>query len=201
MSRTRDTINPSGFLEITKVYPDGSEECVFTERNVITSGMSVGLSHLFSASGGTSLENFQILNFQVGGEGDITSYGISDFKLVSGLSQVQYLSSESGAKIELLTPIENGTIMAAAAFVRIPFNHVEKVTKTSVRFILVLDRYTANGLTDDDGVGVALNEVGLFMRNPRGLDSESPILVAYRPFTPITKTGAFALVFKWTLQF
>jgi hypothetical protein len=72
---------------------------------------------------------------------------------------------------------------------------VEKVTKTSVRFVLILDRYTANGLESD------LNEVGLFMRNPRGLAAEAPILATYRPFTAITKTSAFALVFKWTLQF
>tara|TARA_R100000152_G_C6767251_1_gene192414 strand:+ start:96 stop:686 length:591 start_codon:yes stop_codon:yes gene_type:complete len=196
MNRTKDTIQPYGFLEISKIYSDGTEELVFDERNVITSGMAVGLSHLFSASGGTSIENFQILNFQVGVSGDINTYGVSSFKLVSGLSQVQYESSGSEAFIELLAPIENGSVLGSnKAFVRIPFNHVEKVTKTSVRFILVLDRYTANG------VGVDLNEVGLFMRNPRGLAAESPILVAYRPFTAITKTDAFALVFKWTLQF
>ena len=196
MNRTKDTIKPFGFLEISKVYSDGTEELVFDERNVITSGMSVGLSHLFSASGGTSIENFQVLNFQVGVSGDINTYGVHSYKLVSGLSQVQYESSGSEAFIELLAPIENGSVLGSTkAFVRIPFNHVEKVTKTSVRFILVLDRYTANGL------GVDLNEVGLFMRNPRGLAAESPILVAYRPFTAITKTSAFALVFKWTLQF
>ena len=195
MSRTKDIISPAGFLEITKVYPDGSEELVFDERNVITSGMAVGLSHLFSASGGTSIENFQILNFQAGVSGDLTTYGPATFKLVSGISQAQYQSSGSEAHIELLTPIENGTVVAAAAFVRIPFNHVEKVTKTSVRFVLILDRYTANG------IGMDLNEVGLFMRNPRGVAAEAPILVTYRPFTAITKTNAFALVFKWTLQF
>jgi hypothetical protein len=196
MNRTKDTIKPYGFLEISKIYSDGTEELVFDERNVITSGMAVGLSHLFSASGGTSIENFQILNFQVGVSGDINTYGVSSFKLVSGLSQAQYESSGSEAFIELLAPVENGSVLGSnKAFVRIPFNHVEKVTKTSVRFILVLDRYTANG------VGVDLNEVGLFMRNPRGLAAESPILVAYRPFTAITKTDAFALVFKWTLQF
>ena len=158
--------------------------------------MAVGLSHLFSASGGTSLENYQILNFQVGVSGDINTYGVSSFKLVSGLTQVQYESSGSQAFIESLAPIENGLVVGSnAAFVRIPVNHIEKVTKTSVRFILVLDRYTANG------VGFDLDEVGLFMRNPRGLAAESPILVAYRPFTAITKTDAFALIFKWTLQF
>jgi len=196
MNRTKDTIKPHGFLEISKVYPNGTEELVFDEKNAITSGMAVGLSHLFSASGGTSIENFQILNFQVGVSGDINTYGVSSFKLVSGLNEAQYETSGSEAYVELLAPVENGSVLGSTkAFVRIPFNHVEKVTKTSVRFILVLDRYTANGL------GFDLNEVGLFMRNPRGLAAESPILVAYRPFTAITKTDAFALVFKWTLQF
>ena len=196
MNKTKDSIKATGFLEITKLYPDGTEEMVFDERNVITSGMAVGLSHLFSASGGTSIEDFQILNFQVGVSGDINTYGVSSFKTTSGLTQEEYLSSGSQAYVEALAPIENGTVLGSnSAFIRIPVNHIEKVTKTSVRFILILDRYTANS------VGLDLNEVGLFMRNPRGLASESPILVAYRPFTAITKTDAFALIFKWTLQF
>jgi len=196
MNRTNDTVKPNGFLEIVKLYPDGTEEVVFDERNVITSGMAVGLSHLFSASGGTSIENFQILNFQVGVSGDINTFGVSSFKLASSLSQVQYQSTGSEVFLEYLAPIENGSVLGTTTpFVRVPFNHVEKVTKTSVRFILILDRNTANG------IGMDLNEVGIFMRNPRGLAAESPILVAYRPFTAITKTNAFSLVFKWTLQF
>ena len=195
MNNNRDNIKTTGFLEISKLYPDGTEEIVFDERNIITSGMAVGLSHLFSASGGTSIENFQILNYQVGVSGDINTYGVSSFKLVSSLTQAEYDSSGSETYVELLAPIENGSIIGSTvAFVRIPANHIEKVTKTSVRFILILDRYAANGAPD-------LNEVGLFMRNPRGLVAEAPILVAYRPFTAITKTDAFALLFKWTLQF
>ena len=46
------TYNPVGRLQIWKVFNDRDKdkELVWDEHNVITSGMGVGLSHLFSAS-------------------------------------------------------------------------------------------------------------------------------------------------------
>ena len=59
---------------------------------------------------------------------------------------------------------------------------------------------TANSLTDADG-DLSINEVGLFMKNPRNNPVVSPILVAYRKFSGIIKTSDFSLVFRWTLNF
>ena len=190
-----DKFKPRGFLEVIKLYEDGSEEVHFTENNVITSGMGVGLSHLFGGSGADKVSDYQILNFQVGTGGNTNDYGTSSFKLNTPLIEANYLTTGSEVLIENYNPIQNGAVKGSTeAFVRQPFSNIQRVSPTSIRFNLILDRYTAN-------ITTKLDEVGLFMRNPRGLDTPSPILVAYRPFTGLKKTSTFSLLFKWTLHF
>ena len=193
MSDTK-VINPTGHLQIFKLYEDGREELHFDDQNVITSGMGVGFSHLFSASGASSIVDYQIINFLVGSGGDYDDYGASTYKLQSPVLVAGDWGSGSNLITETLTPIEN-SVLAGATYplARIRFSNVHKVTNTSVRYTLVIDRTTLNTKY--------INEVGLYMRNPRGLLTPSPILVAYRPFTTITKTSDFSLIFRWTLQF
>lgn len=190
-----DRLQPTGQLEVWKVYPDGGRELHWSDHNVITSGMGVGLSHFFALSGGESIIDYQILNFQVGTSGDSSDYGVSTYKLNSPLSSTAQYGSSSPLLIEELTPVENGSLAASTKlFPRIRFSNIHRVNKTAVRFTLVLDDNTAN-------VADPISEIGLFMRNPRGLATPSPILAAYRPFTAIKKTSSFTLVFLWTLQF
>jgi len=189
-----DKLQPKGHLEVWKVHSNGERELHWSDHNVITSGMGVGLSHFFAASGGDSILDYQILNFQVGTSGDTSDYGVSTYKLQSPLGAGEY-GAESALLVEQLTPIENGSVAGSVKyFPRIRFSNIHRVNKTAVRFTLVLDDATAN-------VSDPINEIGLFMRNPRGLSSHAPILAAYRPFTPIKKTDSFSLVFLWTLQF
>ena len=191
----KQAMNPTGHLTIFKKYEDGSEEIYFDENNVVTSGMAVGFSHLFAASGGDSIMDYQILNFLVGsGITNPLDYGTSTFQLRSPVLGAADWGSDTGLIIEDYYPIEDGSILASTRpFARIRFSNIHKVTSTSVRYTLVLDRNTLNGK--------ALDEVGLFMRNPRGSVTPNPILAAYRPFTEITKTSDFSLIFRWTLQF
>lgn len=187
-------MKPTGHLVVSKLYDGGREEVIFDEQNVITSGMGVGFSHLFAASGATSITDYQILNFAIGSGGDPNDYGVSTYQLQGELAADDYGSG--GLSVETWTPIENGSLAGdQTALPRIRFSNIHRVTDTSVRFTLVVDRDSCNDLPQD------LDEVGLFMRNPRGLASPSPILVAYRPFTAIRKTSAFSLLFRWTLTF
>jgi hypothetical protein len=191
-------LKPVGHLQVIKVYEDGSEEVHFDEQNVIVSGMGVGLAHLFAGSGASNIRDFQVLNFQVGTGGSTAAgtYGYWTFKLTTPISEANYESAGSESLVENLEPIENGVKTSSTkAFVRIPYSNIQKVRPTTVRFNLILDRNTANGLSTE------IDEVGLFMRNPRGLNTPSPILVAYRPFTGLTKTSTFSLLFKWTITF
>jgi len=188
-------MKPTGHLQIFKRYEDGSEELHFDEQNIITSGMGVGLSHLFAASGASSVADFQIRHFLVGSGGDYNDYGVSTFKLQTPVITSVTWGANSNLIIDSYNPIENGSILVdTRPFARIMFSNINKVTNTSVRYTLVLDRNTLNGKY--------INEVGLYMRNPRGSDpSPNPILVTYRPFSEITKTSEFSLIFRWTLQF
>jgi len=191
-------LKPVGHLQIFKLYEDGTEELHFDEQNVITSGMGVGLAHLFAVSGGSTISDFQILNFGVGTGGTLgeNAYGYWTYKLATPLTQAQISTSGSEVLVEELYPIENGQVGASTkALIRIPYSNIQKVRPTTIRFNLILDRNTANNLSTN------IDEVGLFMRNPRGLNTPSPILVAYRPFTGLKKTSTFSLIFKWTITF
>jgi hypothetical protein len=192
-----EKFKPTGHLQVIKIYEDGTEEIHFDESNMIVSGLGVGLSHLYAGSGGSQISDYQVINFQVGVSGDELDYGTSSFKLTVPCTSSQYLSTGSETFIENLEPIQNGVVVAdTETFIRFPFNNVQKVDKNTVRFNLFLDRYSLNGLANP------LNEVGLFMRNPKGVTPHpKPILIAYRPFTSLTKTSTFALLFRWTLNF
>jgi hypothetical protein len=192
-----EKFKPTGHLQVIKIYEDGTEEVHFDENNMIVSGLGVGLSHLYAGSGGSQISDYQVINFQVGVSGDELDYGTSTFKLTSPCTAAQYLSTGSETFVESLKPIQNGVVVTdAETFARFPFNNIQKVDKNTVRFNLFLDKYTLNGL------GNPLDEVGLFMRNPRGvIPLPNPILIAYRPFTSLIKTSTFALLFRWTLNF
>jgi len=190
-----DTLKPQGNLEIWKIDDDGNEELHFSEHNVITSGMGIGLAHLFSGSGAGTVSDYQILNFQTGTGGELTNYGASSYQLNTPLTHAQYASVGSNVLIEDMQPYKVMSLATVESFVRIPFSNIQRVSKNSVRFNLVLDKYTANDLS------LELDEVGLFMRNPYGSSSPTPILVAYRPFTSLKKTSTFSLLFKWTIKF
>ena len=192
--RNTKSLNPVGYLEISKLFEDGREEVVFQENNVITSGMGVGFSHLFSASGSPTITDYQILNFLIGSAGSYSDYGTSTYELQAPLINANDWGSDTSLIIEDMYPIQGGSILGATRpLARIRFSNIQKVTNTSVRFTLVLDRGTLNRK--------AINEIGLYMRNPRGVSPPSPILVAYRPFTDIVKTSDFSLIFRWTIQF
>ena len=203
-----ENIDVSGHLEIYKIYADGTEEQVFNDHNVITSGMGVGIGLLYAGSGATDITNFQIRYFQLGVSGDTTidSYSVSETMLASALGQVGG-GVEYATNTGSLLPLAVGQLMdwngakkANSAgetekwiFGVISDNGIKRVDLNSVTYIIYVDRNSCN-----DHI---INEIGLFMKNPLGISAaidRSP-LVAYRPFLNIIKTSDFALVFKWTL--
>ena len=193
MSNTT-ALTPTGHLQIFKLYENGEEEIVFDDHNIITSGMGVGFSHLFAASGGTQITDYQVLNFLIGSGGDFNDYGVSTYQLKLPVVNSAEWGADTTLFLETLYTLENGSPLGGPhPLARIRFSNIHKVTSTSVRYTLVLDRNTLND--------ASISEVGLFMRNPRGQSPVIPVLVAYRPFTSITKTSDFSLIFRWTLQF
>ena len=48
---------------------------------------------------------------------------------------------------------------------------------------------------------ILLNEIGLFIKNPKANATETSVLAAYRYFSNVRKTNNFAIVFRWTISF
>lgn len=205
MEGIRKSFNPVGEIEIWKQYADGEMELHYEDHNVITSGLGLGFAYLYAGSGAvTTIENFQITNFQVGAKGSFDDYGSSTNGLAGPLSGNSYAGGE--------LVLEEGNILKSTAvttddagdlfkFVRIPYSNIHKITPTSVRYTLVVDQNSCNNLQHSNSTNMLLNEVGLFMRNPNGFEIPARLIAAYRPFSPIYKTNNFALIFKWTLRF
>ena len=190
---SQDTYNPKGYLEIVRIWKDGAQEIIFSDKNTIVSGMGVGLSYMFAASGSRSIKDFQIGRFQVGTSSH-SVYGVSTVQLASALSLAQY-GDNPNLTVSTLDQVINGVVTTDNAFAVIPFNLIRRTDKTSVQFGLLLGPNTAN-------LNVPLQEIGLFMNNPFGFSpTPAPILVAYKTFSSIEKTDQFSLLFKWTITF
>lgn len=186
----------NGYLQIAKLYEDGTEEVVFDDHNLITSGMSLGLAYLFSLSGSTSILDYQIDRFQIGTSGFDTRealYGSAISDLSGALEEADY-GSNSELYIVTNSQLVSGVAVTGIDFAKIPFNKITRIDETSVRYTLILDKEACN-LAD------ALNEVGLFMKNPRGdAGTDVSVLVAYRKFSDIVKTNEFSLIYRWTIN-
>jgi len=192
-----------GYLQIAKVYKDKPEEIVFDDHNVIVSGMSVGLSHFFTGSGSETVTDYHNDRFQVGVSGNDTA-GSAIYQLSGPLSSIAEYGIATNFAVVSGYIIENGVVSPTKdnVFGLTPFKNVTRINETSVRYTIVLDEDTGNYTNYLRGSsGLSLTEIGLFMKNPRGLASDASILVAYRKFNQILKTSDFALVFRWTINF
>ena len=193
-----------GHLQIERVWKDPSKEneILFDDHNVITSGMGVGLSMLFTLSGSDNITDYQFDRFQVGVSGGALNEVSSTFQLSGPLSAVdEYESDATRLLVVEGDQLANGSIINSQAFGMIPFKNVTRINDTSVRYTIVLDDEACNGINRPGVNNDDLNEIGLFMKNPAGHQDTQSILCAYRAFSNITKTNEFSLVFRWTLNF
>jgi len=200
-----EDLDIKGHLQITKCFANGEQEVVFDDHNIIVSGMGLGLAQMFSLSGPPTVLDYQIDRFQVGVSGSSNLEVVSTNELAGPLSSLSEYGDQ--ARIFILSGNHALTLdnyNEAEWFGYIPQHKVSRVGPNSVRYTLTLDQDAANEI-QRDGETVALNEVGLFMKNPLGdrfsLGEDTSVLVAYRYFSPIAKTTDFSLVFRWTLSF
>ena len=190
-----DILTPRGELEIWKVYDDcRPDECVLNDHNIITSGLGISLAYLYAGSGASSVLEYQVNMFQIG-SGTTSPAAMSLQQLNDPLIADQYKSAGSLLATEDRSLLVNGAATEdTQTFVKIPYTQIQKVGSKTVRYTLILDKNSANDL------GENLKEVGLFMKNPRGVSPEASVLIAYRQFD-LPKASDFALVFKWSIIF
>jgi len=208
MKNFTEELGFTGHLTIIKKFTDGQEEVVFDDHNIIVSGMGVGLSYMFNGSGSNSVLDYQIDRFQLGVSGkpdqtpSLESSGT--YQLSGSLTSIDEYGVGSNLFIEEASQIKNGVTVANQFFPLIPPNKRTRIGDSSVRYTIVVDEETCNGLTRSYGgsdTEANLNEIGLFMKHPTGAGTTASILTAYRTFTNIYKTSDFSLIFRWTINF
>ena len=187
-----------GHLEIWKVFPDGSEELHYSDDNVITRGMGYTLAHLFNSEGSENVNNYQIQYFQLGTTG-FSALQVSGTESLSGVLAASsygtpnFMISEHDRHINMSSINHNNAAGVTEAYGIIPFSHIKKISPTRVMYQIFIGNDACNGFT--------VNEIGLFSKNPRSSGTETSALCAYRWFGDIDKTDAFALMFRWTIEF
>lgn len=195
-----DYLNINGHVTIHKLFDDGREELIYDDHNVIVSGMGVGLACFFGLSGSNSVIDYQIDRYQVGVSGSQGREVSSTNSLSGPLSSAFEYTGEEGDIFPLSANQIKGTFDGNISWYgSIPAHNITRIDDTSVRYTITIDKDSCNNIRS---ATTYLNEVGLFMRNPLGLNPiPAPILVAYKYFSPIRKTSDFALVLRWTLNF
>ena len=193
-----------GHLTVHKVV-DGQEELIFDEDNVIVSGFGWSLAHLYAREGSNTITDYQIDRFKLGVSGH-PDLQVSTTNDLSGAlsSHVEYVGAGStDSNLQVVSGYRWADTVATTTlepFAKIPFSKVTKIDDTTVRYTIFVDEDSCNDLTRQGDV-VNLNEIGLFIKNPKASATTTSILAAYRYFSNIRKTSDFSLVFRWTISF
>ncbi len=201
MKNFTDELGITGHLQIIKKSTTGEEEVLLDDSNIIVSGMGVGLSYLFAASGSDTVVDYQIQKFQLGLSGPPAGGIVSSINELSGaLSSIDEYGTGSNLFLYEGSQIVGDSLVPGRAFAEIPSSKMTRINENSVRYTLVIDEEAANNI-QRDGQDRGINEIGMFMKNPTGAAQDRPILVCYRTFSNIVKTNDFSLIFRWTINF
>ena len=201
MKNFTDELGITGHLQIIKRSTTGEEEVLLDDPNIIVSGMGVGLSYLFAASGSDTIVDYQIQKFQLGISGPPAGGIVSSINQLSGaLSSIDEYGTGSNLFLYEGSQIVGDSLVPGRAFAEIPSSKMTRINENSVRYTLVIDEEAANNI-QRDGQDRGINEIGMFMKNPTGAAQDRPILVCYRTFSNIVKTNDFSLIFRWTINF
>lgn len=201
MKNFTEELGINGHLTIIKKMSTGEEEILLDDSNIIVSGMGVGLSYLFTASGSNSILDYQIQKFQIGVSGPPAGGVTSGINELSGsLTSIDEYGTGSNLALFEGTQIVGTGIQTGRVFAEIPASKITRINESSVRYTLVVDEEAANAI-QRGGQDAGINEIGMFMKNPTGSADDKPILVCYRTFSNIVKTNDFSLIFRWTINF
>ena len=212
----------SGHITICKVYKDGTQEVVLDKANLVTAGLGSAFLDIQMGGGSTNSSDYAPHYFQIGTDAidwDTTTRQASStfYQLSSPLDWSTYgedtdlviekqyrgfnASTEDTTAPYSYTELLNTSASLSSIvfsgldqfFAKIKSGSVTKFFMDSFESEIVLDENTANG--------VSITEVGLFAKNPKGFKQDSPLLMAYKKFTAISKTSDISLVIHWNIGF
>ncbi len=188
-----------GHLTVHKVV-EGQEELVYDEDNVIVSGFGWALAHLYGRVGSDTITDYQIDRVKLGVSGGTALQVSSTTDLSGALSSLEEYVGTGDSNLNVVSGYRWANDVATTTgewYAKIPFSKVTKIDDRTVRYTIFIDEDSCNNLRDDAN----LNEIGLFIKNPRANATETSVLAAYRYFSNIRKTSDFGLVFRWTISF
>ena len=191
-----------GHLTVHKVV-DGQEELIYDEDNVIVSGFGWALAHMYGRVGSDTITDYQIDRVKLGVSGSTGLQVSSTTDLAGPLSSLTEYVGAGDSNLEVVSGYRWANDVATTTgewYAKIPFSKVTKVDDRTVRYTIFIDEDSCNGLSRD-GDDANLNEIGLYIKNPKANATETSVLAAYRYFSNIRKTSDFALVFRWTISF
>ena len=213
----------SGHVTIYKIYSNGTEEKVLDRANLVTAGLGSAFIDIQVGEGSIHSLDYAPHYFQIGtsdigyttpvrqasstfyqlsaplhwsGYGEDTDLKID--KVYRGFNASVSPDVDSGNTYhELLnTSASLSSIIFSGSdqyFASITEGYISKYFMDSFEAEIVLDENTANGID--------ISEVGLFAKNPKGFQEDSPLLMAYKKFTAVPKTKDFSIVIHWSIGF
>tara|TARA_R110002153_G_scaffold22171_2_gene72963 strand:+ start:272 stop:949 length:678 start_codon:yes stop_codon:yes gene_type:complete len=208
-----------GHITICKVYSDGTEDTIVDRANLVTAGLGSSFIDIQRGQGSENVDGFSPYYFQVGTSSmdyDTTvatssyfyqlstpfswdDYGDdTDFIVESKYRGFNASTDDGGSTYTelLFTSAVLSSIVFSGTdeyFSKVKEGRLSKFFMDSFESEIVLDEKTGNGKE--------ISEIGLFAKNPKGFKEDSPLLMAYRSFTPVTKTSEFSLVVHWSVGF
>lgn len=208
----------SGHITICKIYNDGAKEVVLDKANLITVGLGASFSDLLQAKGSKEAGDFAPGYFQVG-TGQIGGTGLTTsamfYQLSSPFSWEEY-GEDTDIDVEeryrcFNASTDNGGIsysellLTSSVYSSITYSGIDGffgVLDPSRKTKFILDSFESEIVLDEKtGNGQSISELGLFIKNPRGLSEDSPLLIAYKKFDAISKNPTFTIVVHWTIGY
>ena len=207
----------SGHITICKVYSDGTKETVLDRANMIVALLGSSFLDIQRGVGSTIAADYAPAYFQIGtGAPSFNAVDTSGFwyQVCAPLSWQQYGEDTDLTVVERYRGFYASSVIdgvyqeleqtkaplssvvfsgSDGYFANISKGSVTKNFLDSFEAQIVLDENTANGL--------ALTEVGLFAKNPKGFYLDTPVMMAYRSFAALNKTSEFSLVINWSIGF
>jgi hypothetical protein len=208
-----------GHITICKVYSDGTEDTIVDRANLVTAGLGSSFIDIQRGGGSLNTDSYSPYYFQVGTSSmdydpAVTTssyfYHLStpfswddygddtDFIVESKYRGFNASTDDGGSTYTEL--LFTSAVLSSIAFSgtdeyfsKIKEGRLSKFFMDSFESEIVLDEKTGNGKE--------ISEIGLFAKNPKGFKEDSPLLMAYRSFTPVTKTSEFSLVVHWSVGF
>jgi len=208
----------SGQISVCKVYNDGTEEIILDKANMITMGLGYSFCDILQSKGSLFVEDYTPTYFQVGTSGQGYDTALTTSSFFYGLStpfdwqdygadtdievEKQYraflVSSTDPAAGIWEEMLFTSALVSAVAYSGVDDYFGKVVPSRITKFYM--DCFDSEIILDENsGNGKAITEVGLYIRNPRGVKDPSPLLVAYKKFDAIAKEKNFSIIIHWAI--